>query len=71
MKDSLLVTCMYWSALHCLVELYLSGRHREKHTKKLLAVHCSFLPLPRTRLIGRVMSAEADACAEARPVQDT
>jgi hypothetical protein len=48
MKDSLLRACMYWSALHCIVELHLSVFHREKHTKKLLAVCYSFLLLPRT-----------------------
>ena len=48
MKDSLLTTHMYWSALHCVVELHLSGLHREKCTKKLLVVCCSFLLLPRT-----------------------
>jgi len=30
MKDSLLTACMYWFALHCIVELHLSGSHREK-----------------------------------------
>ena len=48
MKDSSLTTCMYWSALHCVVELHLSGLHRKKHTKKFLVVCCSFLPLPQT-----------------------
>ena len=33
MKDSLLMTHMYWSALHCIVELHLLGLHREKCTK--------------------------------------
>jgi hypothetical protein len=33
MKDFSLMTCMYWSALHCVVELHLSGL-RKKHTKK-------------------------------------
>ena len=28
----------YWSILHCVVELHLSGLHREKHTEKLLVV---------------------------------
>ena len=36
MKDSLLMTHMYWSTLHCVVELHLLGLHREKCTKKLL-----------------------------------
>ena len=45
MKDSLLMTGIYWSALHCIVELYLSGLHREKCIKKLLVVCCSFLLL--------------------------
>ena len=48
MKDSLLMPYMYWSALHCVVELHLSGLHREKRTKKLLVVYCSFLQLPQT-----------------------
>jgi hypothetical protein len=30
MKDSLLTTHAYWFALHCVVELHLSGLHREK-----------------------------------------
>jgi hypothetical protein len=30
------MTCMCWSALHCVVELHLSGLHRGTHTKKLL-----------------------------------
>ena len=47
-KDTLLMTRMYWSSLHCIVELHLSGLHREKHTPKLLAVCCSFLLLPWT-----------------------
>ena len=34
MKDSLLTTHMYWSTLHWIVELHLSGLHREKCTKK-------------------------------------
>jgi hypothetical protein len=38
MKDSSLITCIYWSNLHCMVELHLSGLHREKHTKKLLVL---------------------------------
>jgi hypothetical protein len=25
---------MYWSALHCVIDLHLSGLHREKCTKK-------------------------------------
>jgi hypothetical protein len=33
-KDSLLIICIYWSALHCIFELHLSGLHREKCTKK-------------------------------------
>ena len=72
MKDSLLMTGMYWSALHCVVGLHLSRFHREKHIKKLLvmclSVSCHFLGL---RLMDRVMSAERDASAEARPVEDT
>ena len=40
---------MYWSTLHCVVELHLSGLHREKGTKKLLVVCLSFLLLPWTR----------------------
>jgi hypothetical protein len=48
MEDSLLTTCMYWFALHCGVELHLSGLHREKRTKKLLMVYCSLLLLPIT-----------------------
>jgi hypothetical protein len=55
------------------------GFHREKHTKKKKtkqnkknfwwceAVSCCLLGLG---LIGRVMSAETDACAEARPLED-
>jgi hypothetical protein len=34
MRDSVLAAHLYWSALHCIVELHLSGHHREKHTKK-------------------------------------
>ena len=34
MKDSLLTTCMSWSALHCVVKLHLSGLHEEKCTIK-------------------------------------
>jgi hypothetical protein len=44
------------STLHCIVELHLSGLHREKHTPK--------------SLIDRVMSAKADTSAEVRPVED-
>jgi hypothetical protein len=34
MKDSLPTTSMYWSTLHCVIELHLWGLHREKQTKK-------------------------------------
>lgn len=36
MKDSSLTTHMYWSALHGIVELHLSGLHRQKRTKNLV-----------------------------------
>jgi hypothetical protein len=36
---------MYWSILHCVVELHLSGLHSEKCTKTLLVVYCSLLLL--------------------------
>ena len=34
MKDSFLTIHMYWSALHYIDELRLSGLHREIHVKK-------------------------------------
>ena len=49
MKDALLMTRMYWSILHCVVELHLSEQHRDNHTKKLLVVCHSLLPLLRTQ----------------------
>jgi hypothetical protein len=49
MKESLLTTRMYRSTLHCVLELNLSGLHREKRTKKLLVMCCSSLPLLRTQ----------------------
>lgn len=55
MKDSLLTTHTYWSALHRVVELCLSG----------LEVSCYF---HTHGLIGRVMSGETEARAEARHV---
>jgi len=62
MKDSSLMTCMYRSALTCVVELHLSWLHREKHIKKLFwyvsAASCHFLGF---RPLGRVMSA-GDSC---------
>jgi hypothetical protein len=72
MKGSSLVTCMYWSALHCVVEFHLLGLHSKKHTKKLLVVchgfcACCFCELG---LIARVMSAEIDKLAKARPMED-
>ena len=65
-KDSLLRTQMYWSTLQCIVELHLSGLHREKHTKKLVVVCCNFFLSLGLWLIGRVMSAETDSHVEAR-----
>jgi hypothetical protein len=50
MKDSSLMTHMYWSILHCIVELHMLGFHREKGTKNLLVACCSFLLLPRTQI---------------------
>lgn len=38
MKGTLLMTCMYWSTLHCIVELHLSRRLGKKCT----AVCCCF-----------------------------
>ena len=66
MKVSLLMACTYWSALHCIIELLLSGHHREKCTKKLLVLSL----FPRLGPVGRVVSAETDSSAEARPVKD-
>jgi hypothetical protein len=43
MKDSLLTTCMYWSTLNCIVELYLPGLHREKCAKKISGGMLQFL----------------------------
>jgi hypothetical protein len=68
MKDSLLTTHMYWSALHCVVGLHLLGLPREKHTKKLLVVCCSLLLLPRTGLIGCTRRGKTPA--EASHVED-
>jgi len=78
MKDSSLRAHMYWSSLHCLVELYFLGLHREKQKKKpsggVPRLLCHFQGLT---LIGRVMSAERDAYEKARqglrlrPVEDT
>jgi hypothetical protein len=59
---------MYWSTLHCVVELHLPGLHKERCAKNLLVVCWTFLMLLRTQLIGRVMSAETDTRAEARHV---
>ena len=45
MKHFVLMTCMFWHALHCIVELHLSGFHREKGMEKFLcciAVSCHF-----------------------------
>ena len=66
MKNSLLMTHVYWSTLHCVVELHLSGLHREKHTKNFwwcAVVSCCFCGL---RLIGRVVSAEAGPVGDIR-----
>jgi hypothetical protein len=76
--DSSLTAHMYWPTLHCVGELHLLGLHRQKctkknqKTKKTLLVVCSFSMLPWTQDDrGRVMSAEVDACAEARPMEYT
>lgn len=56
---------------HFVVDLHLSGVHREKRTTELLcsaAVSCHFCALG---LMGRVMSAGTDAHAEARNMGDT
>ena len=77
MKDSLLMTCMYWSALHCVVELHFVGiPERETHQKKQTQTNeqkqnfwwCALASYQFSGLgpIGRVLSAEADTCAKAR-----
>jgi hypothetical protein len=38
MKDYLLMACMYFSALQCIVELHLSGCHTEKCQKASVGV---------------------------------
>ena len=71
MKASLLTACMYWPALHCIVELHLSGLHREKRTKKTSGgVLQFFIASAELGLIDRVITATKDAHAEARPVED-
>ena len=68
MKDSTIMTHMNWSALHCVIELYLPAsveRNAPKTLWQCTAVSCGFL---RLGLTGRVISAEIDVHAEARPV---
>ena len=68
MKDSLIMTHIYWSALHCGIELYLSDsieRNAPKTLWQCTVVSCGFF---RLGLTGRVISAEIDVHAEARPV---
>ena len=68
MKDSLLTKCTNWSILHFIIELHLSGLHRENASKNFwwcAAVSCCFFGL---WLIGRVMSAETDTHAEGKQV---
>jgi hypothetical protein len=66
MEDSLLTTRMYWSTLHCIVELHLWGLHRNmpKTFWWSAAVTC----FHRLWLIGRVMWAETYTYAEANHV---
>jgi hypothetical protein len=47
MKGSSITTCMYWSTLHCVVEVHLWGLQREKNQKTSGGV-LQFL-LPQTR----------------------
>jgi len=42
MKDSLLTTPMYWSALYYVVEIHLSELHREMYRK----TYCGVLQFP-------------------------
>ena len=61
-KDSSLMTHMYWFALHCIAELSLHWLHKEKCTKKLCGVLATSYHFRGHRLIGRVMPAETDSC---------
>ena len=70
MKDALLTTHMYWSALHCVVELHLSGLHRERH-QATSGDGLQFLSTSEDLGCLAVMSAETDARAEAKHVEDT
>ena len=65
MKDSLLTTHLYWSTLCCIVELHLLGLHREKQTKTLLVMCCSFLQFMQIQT-SRVGSGETDTHAKTR-----
>jgi hypothetical protein len=56
----------YGSILHFIVELHLSGCHREKCTKKVLMVCCSFFPFP---LI--ICTCWGKTHVETRHVEDT
>jgi hypothetical protein len=67
MKDSLLTTLMYWIASCCIIELHLSGLHREKHQKPSVGI-LQFLPLQQTQADWQNDSAETDTHAEARHV---
>lgn len=68
MKDSLLITHMYWSTLQCIVELHLLVLHREKCTKNLLVLLqiscCSY----RFGMIDKMVSTETDSHTETRHV---
>jgi hypothetical protein len=68
MMKASLSTCMYWSALRRVVELHLSGLHREKRTKRLV-VCCSLCRFQGLGLIGCTCWGETDA--EARHMEGT
>ena len=59
---------MYWSALHCVAELHLSGCHRETHQKSFGGLQWLFCHFLGVQLIVRVMSAETDIHAKTKPM---
>ena len=49
MKESVLMTCMYWSALHAALSYICQDSIERNAPEKLLVVCCSFLLLLQTR----------------------
>ena len=71
MKDSSLMTHMYWFTLHAIVDLHFSGLHEGNGPKNIWWCALTILQLQWTGDNQQSDVSKCSACVQARPMEET